>query len=472
MVCNPLLPNVNLNSIFRKRLQPLFFDKWVCDWAFENIDSSPFHNNNLQPIDVFSQLVLISVNAHDSRENGFSLSNVLENPCQCQIAFVPCHINQNVTVGYAICFDSIDPKKQDERWPFAPPFTARFILDHQTQIFTMIIPCFDQGCIAIHSADLNTNNHYTFIVPVHEYDWNTLPDHPLFVLESISSTITSHEIQNITVRNAESDQSQLRKNICIPESKISDLLKTINISSNHHTSFSNRTQLQSAITNYANNQSNKNSILSSDDPDILSYGSHPQLYGRFKNDIYNILCRKRFSIGKKIDTNPSNLPGYSNLSKAPHSHYVMRCQNESNSKKLSPSCLQIYYNGTLRLDIDNPLYSSILVFKSQSHAINHSSRTTTQEKFLLPKPEPVRQTNPSSQNHGKKHDKQTILAERRKRNRLSAARSNFKKQEQIEKKMRELNEYKLQIKQLEEVKKREVEKNEDLKKILNMNQNS
>lgn len=463
-------PTVELNSIFRKRLQPMYLHRWACDWAFDNISDSAFHQDNLQPPQLFSQLVLISVNTDDPKEHGsLSLSLLMEDPCACQIAFVPCHKSEQITLGYVICFASIEVKKQEELWPFAPPFLARFILDHEHQSLTMIIPSFNQNIIAIHSADLSTNSQYSFIIRMNEYDWNTLPNHPLAVLQSDTSPLGCHEIETINSRNAESDRNQLMKNICVSGDEITGLLRNVNLSSKKDTSFSNNIQSQTTTHNQFINSSSSRSF---DESNRISYADDPQLYEPFRNAIKDIFCKTRFSIGRKIDSNPTHIPGYSHISRAPHSHYIIRMKSDTDGKTVAPSCAKIYYGGTLHLDIDSPLFVGSSMFYSQIQTIRYPSRSVTQEPLILPRPETTQILNTKSNGRGKKHDRQTIIAERKKRNRLSAAKSNAKKQEQLEMKEKELQKNKRHVKTLEELKNRRMQENERLRHQLGMTRNS
>ena len=432
-------------SVFRNLIKPLYIHPWVTAWAFDNILISPFHHDYLLPIHMFQNPIIIR---GESRYYDPYVSTILNNQCEGHNALIPVYSKNNITVGYSLAFPSDFEKlaNKSNRAPFTPPFIARFILDHSTNDFIMIIPSEQYQIFSIAVFGITNHSQHTFIVPAKEYTWDDLPDDPIVGLHAFA---TSPYMKNIDGRicNFEMpNSSELRQinEIDVTPEDVQGLMSKLSISPNQQITsvknISNTTSMTTSSRNclYIEYESYQRIGLA-----LSNFQLTKQEEITFEYSILKILNNYSVFVGERIDTNVIQVPDYDFMTKVRSFHHYFESCNMTIRRAMGSKCAHVYYSATLSFSNDRLLLENQL-------------------KEILDEEEKIQEK------VKRKETKKNILEERRKRNRLSAARSYEQKKQAFKKMEEELETSKVVIKKLKEKHRIESERNRQLKGMIKL----
>ena len=460
-------PRNFLNTLFRQTIQPAYLYKWVCHWAFRNITTSPFHDDPILPIQSFSQLTLLTI---DTRfQNPITLTET-HNQCEGHATCIPSFQKENITLGYTLCFSSdISRNVFKDRLPSAPPYAARFVMDHATHQFVMYVPCTKQNIITIHSFHITRSIQYTFLIPLKEYDWDSLPNYPPVVLEGWAS---SPNISNL--RSSISSFYANQENIYqvnendLTFQDIEHLMTAISVTPKPQTSssFTSQPNLQYQVDTIIPNLTTSprstplipftDLTTISDLPLTNTSPLSPQQDDLFRSDLISIFHERICCIGTRLDTDPYIIPGYQAMMSLTNIHHMLYLSGKVISRAAGPRCAFVYYSHALGVSADAPLFKrpELAQLHIDLEELKHKGADCQRHQNKLQK----------------MRDRELILHERRKRNRLSAARSNARKQERVEKMEKELESTKAFVKQLKVQEQQLIQKNKQLKSFVQLSQ--
>ena len=453
---------------------------WACNWIFKNINTSPLHTDHLLHTSHFNHdhMTLFRL---DTRFQDALNPTTMHNQCEGHFAFMPVHTSDNITVGYVMAFPS-DPQRQvlpvHQRPPCAPPFIARFILDHSVHELIMFVPCLYHRFISVHTYHLNTPRQYTFIIPANEYDWYHLPDYPKLIMEGSAESpfcsppdSSTNNRPTIPFSTNSHNLNQINETE-LADDHIHDLFSRMKIS--HTTPSSSFT-----VTNFTNTNSPPVASLWSDQPLSCHPASSTSDEGVYfipheqqqviQQDIIKILQNRKCEVGACIAGNPFIIPGYEYFSQLTNLHHIFCLADPVLTSDFNTKSAFVYYSSRLRVTNDERLVSSSMKLASEKNQHSRQNQNTiVLGNYNIPPLAPLLQ--PLQQDHrpAQKKDRETILHERRQRNRMSAARSNARKQERMDQMERELEETKAHVYQLQQRERKMQNKNKQLKELVSL----
>ena len=454
-----------LNSIFRRYMSPAYLNQWVFTWAFDNITSSPLHNDHLLPVHVFDQLLVFSMS---TRFQHTYISTILYNQFEGHLAFIPVHSQDNVTVGYGINIGSDSKRYADRssRPPFAPPYAARFFLDHQTRNIVIVKPCLDYDIITMHCFDATSSKQYTFILPAQEYDWNNLPNRPPVIFEGPACTPCTETVDDsfLSFYSDQIESIQLN-DIDLTADDVQELLSKLTINSNNPNS-KNSEELQTSFPTTTSLTSTTSDTQSFTSPlPRRNYITRCALLsdnqkGDFRKHMQSIFHNRLSAIGQRVDNSMYVMPGQKSMGQLRNFHYSFSAKDYAFSHSVGSKFAHLYYSAVLSVTPDEPLRISM---NSQDPTVQTAISTVVKERE---ENKPI-----TKKSEVQKKDRETILRERRERNRLSARRSNARKQERVEAMKQEYELSKILVKQLQEKKRLVQQQNQKLKALINLTMN-
>lgn len=447
-------------------MNPLYVHPWVCSWVFDNIMTCPFHTDFLLPIHFFQNPFVFRA---ETRFYNSYVSTILNSQCEGHNNLIPAYSRDNITVGYSICFSSDSERhaNRTNRIPFFPPFIARIVLDHTNNRLMFFIPSVSTQLIALLVYTVSDSSQFTFIFPAKDYDWDSLPDDPMIAFQAsgVSPKMTNVNGPLPTYEVPSNGITHLNETDLTPKD-VAELMSSLSISktNSNNTTNESATPFSNAIAaairrnNWSNTifgmhsyQSLKNLTPSSH---LLS---HDQ-WLKFDREAANIMDKLTVYFGNRIDENPVKVGGYDYIKGKRRHHYVFeRCEGRV-SQAVGPKSAHIYYSAMLSLTPDRRLLQNVSFDQSPEDISNvendqlDSKEETKAEN--IPKPRHV------------------VLEERRKRNRLSAERSNAKKREKLRNMKIELESSRVRIMELKRRQMKELERNQQLRGMVNMTRKS
>lgn len=453
-----------LNSIFRRFMSPAYLNQWIFDWAFDKLTSSPLHNDHLLPPHVFDQLLVVSMS---KRFQHTYISTILYNQFEGHLALIPVHSQDNITIGYGINIGSDSKRYADRssRPPFAPPYAARFFLDHQTTNIVIIKACLEYDILTMHCFDSTSSNQFTFIIPAQEYDWTNLPNRPPVVFEGPVFSPSTEDVNNSFLAFYSDQIESIQLNdMCLTADDVQELLSKLTINANYQNSENNKKfQISVPTSSSSSSSSDTQSITSvlrkrryiarcallSDSQNVL-----------FRRSITSIFHNRLSAIGNRVDNSTYIMPGQKSIGQLRNTHYSFSVTDYNFAHSVGPKFAYLYYTAVLSVTPDGPLRVSTNL---QEPSFQSDGLTVEQQSEKI-KPLPKK-------NAVQKKDRETILRERRERNRMSARRSNARKQQRVEAMKQEYELSKVLVKQLQEKKRLVQQQNQRLKMLINFTMN-
>lgn len=445
-------PSHALTTSFRNILRPLYLHEWVSNWALSNILNSPFHHDAILPLHIFRDSIIISA---DSRFYKAFVSTTLQIQCEGHLTFIPVHTNSthNITIGYCICFasDSQHLYKIQSRPPYAPPYIARFIIDHESNNLLMFIYSVQYNVIILLAFTPFT--HYTFILPPKSYSWDLLPDNPPIALQGLAISPNLSTTSSSSFPTPHPHQINHLNKVDLTSSDVEELLSKMTLSTMSPSSSS------SYLTTDLSSNSAKNPKTITPTPTMQSYTEKIL----FQSSVRDLLGNRLFSLGNRFDTTSDFYPGEKQIQSLPYLHHFLQVCDSDMTKAVAPKCAHIYYTLLLSISSDGPLFRTPCVVKEEQ-----SMQGNTEFCELLPNPEKIEMKEEREIAANEEQDREFVLKERRRRNRLSAARSHARKTERLELMEKELRESKIAVTQLREEQERVLQKNRELKILLGL----
>lgn len=447
-------PQPSLRATFRNYIRPLYIHRWVCKWALEGITQSPFHKNYILPFQFFHNATTFTL---DSRFNDTQISNSLYVQCEGHYTNIPVYTKDNITVGYIISFasDSQHRRHTNNLPPFFSPYVARFIFDHINCNIITFIPSSKHDVITI---TVFGDNQYTFIVPFKEYTWDNLPDDPPIILKGATSLDDLNKQSYWSISNLPEVDINLINKIDLTQHDVQELLSEMTLSSTQtppsstisltNTSPTFYFKLQTYLTNITNQTSR---ITQQTEPFSICHTLNPEQQTTYKSQLKSILDSRFFTLGKRIDTSNRHLPGYYQMTSLQNLHHFVQCCNEKVTQAVNLRCAHVYYSTMLAIFVDSRLLRQ-----------PHLSPDPQNQDFI----QKVKQRKRKIGSHVTEKDREALLKERQQRNRLSAARSNARKQQRVAEMERDLVISKSRLKVLKEKHSRTLELNQKLKEIV------
>lgn len=442
----------SLKTTFRNHMHPLYIHRWVCQWILDGITQSPFHKHYVLPFQLFHNATTFTT---DSRFNDTYVSNSLYIQCEGHFTNIPVHTKDNITVGYIISFasDSQHRRYTDDRPPFSSPFVGRFFFDHITNNIVTFIPSLQHEVISISAFG---DNQYIFIVPLKEYTWDYLPDDPPIILKGLTSFDDLNKLPYWSVSNDPKSDINLINNIDLTQHDVQELLSQMTLSSTQPLSSSTISLPTTARNSYSKLQTylttllNQTSLTNQIKPFSSSHTLTPEQQNTYKTKLITALDSRFFTLGSRIDDSDQLLPGYFQMTCLRNLHHFLQCCDDKVTQAVNLRCAHVYYSTMLSICVDAPVLR-------QPHI---APATPSQE---------VRNEKPRKRRTGScviEKDREAVLKERQHRNRLSAARSNARKQQRVAQMERELVMSRSHLKRLQEKHSRTVELNQKLRDIV------
>ena len=439
------------NALFRRFIHPIYLNEWACQWALQNILSSPFHTDNILPPQSFSHLQLFSVSSHFQHP---SSSEFLFIQFEGHLAFIPVIAKENITVGYAVNIGS-DSERYAEpsiRPPFAPPYVARFVLDKATKSLLVFKPSIQHDLISIHAFNLIDGSHYTFVIPGQEYSWKFLPDRPPVMFKG--RTAPHDSMGHSSSSSEQSPTKAIHLNsIGLTSKDMQDFMSMLSTSKNSSESTPTAPHTTEGDTQFRNT-SISNSFAYENDFAGQSV-SYLHLFPEdhmpeCRKHIFDLFKNRKFFIGKRIDDSSYEVPGAEFFQKLHNIHHIFQASNYETVRFAGPKFAHVYYSSVLSVTTDNPLFPSI-----DTNSLTVAS--PLDDNFF----------SELKTDHRKK-DRSIILYERKKRNRLSARRSWAKREERNQAIEKELEVSKILLEELRERQQIALKQNQQLKGLVNL----
>ena len=443
-------------------MRPLYIHPWVFSWVFDNLMSNPFHPDFLLPIHFFQSPFIIRA---ETRFYNSYVSTILNSQCEGHNHLLPAYSHDNITVGYSICFAS-DSEKQANRTnrvPFFPPFISRIVLDHNTNRLMFFIPSNQVQLVAILVYSIQDSSQYTFMIPAKDYDWDSLPDDPLVAFQAsgispnminVNGTLPTYEIPHNGINHVNDidltprDVAELMSSLSTSTTTNSNTVIT-NTTLDHVTPFSNTIATAIRQNRWSNSIFGMNCYQAIKNLTPTTHLLKHDQWTKFHIDACNILNGLTVYFGNRIDENPIAIPGYDYIGQKRRHHYIFEKCERTVSQAIGPKSAHVYYSSMLSLTPDRPLLQNQLLNQSDETVLRlECDRSDSPENTSRPR--------------------HIILEERRKRNRLSAERSNAKKREKLKKMKFELETSKVRITELRKRQMEELQRNQQLRSMINM----
>ena len=438
------------------------------------------------------------------------------------VAYIPVAHLDDTTVGYVFAFEvSVEnspcAKNKNQHDPFEVPFVARFAYDHRGEGNLLFVTSGGKPReIGISSDFFKTfdASESTFFVPSKEYTWGDLPRDPSIVFqgtEDMRKFIYSHNMQDLenvenyseNIDSQDSCQLQDSTSILDASTIISETslraVQQVHDSNYQHDDFFNSSTLLSSANDIDSQadvfKSNKRQTDSSTDivmsrmnytpwmissdgqiSDGVSYSGstgnaetsssmfNTNRTKEYMGEVEKAMTKRPFAVPKRLDIQdpyPEHPPGF---------YCEFECAETFIQGTLRQSCMQVYYDVVLTINVD----------------YNFFTRNPSKElKLIAPRPQNEPIATPKKYHYMQKGKdrcacgsldcqcaiahrakKAETLEQRKRRNRMSAARSNEKRKARNQATKQKLSESKQYIDKLKEKEKQIITKNNELRKQL------
>ena len=500
--------NKELHSLFLKHSLRLCYEKrWVTEWLFNNLASSVIRTDFVIHPDIFSRAILSSVFA----KKRIPLINQVFTSKIGNGAYIPVYHWDDVTIGYAFAFRIYTEGGYygtllNNNLPFDLPFIARFAYDHREDgnlIFTTTGGNPKQIGIGSEFFGAANMSEGTFVVPTKEYTWDDLPQHPSVVFLGTQQLFKSLRMNNMQKEMFSEELFHFLNNVS-PVPSLDDIDEDLDVLNSMESNGDRTPRFTTTkgadlnewrkephqtcragdenISNFPSTFSKRNHT-----PLVVSRDGHVSDRSTFSeasaiadrcSGVFNmhVLDECLHEMGGVVFSKPMPYPkrldckwdaGYK-----PDVYLQLDSVEEFIGNTLRKNCMQVYYDVVLTVNVDYRLLEhpekkfKRIAPRSEDVICDGSSQLGNYHFIRKETDDCICESMECPFLVAHRAEKARVLEERRRRNRLCAARSNERRRTRLLAENVELRELKKKMENLREREKQLMRENEILRKGL------